>query len=41
MGNKEIRKDFPLAQKVIYLDSAATSFTPISVVERVAEYGIL
>lgn len=38
MGNKEIRNDFPLARKVIYLDSAATSLTPISVVEGVAEY---
>jgi len=38
LDNKEIRSDFPLAQKVIYLDSAATSLTPISVVEGVAEY---
>lgn len=38
MDNKEIRSDFPLARKVIYLDSAATSLTPISVIEGVAEY---
>jgi len=38
LGIEEIRKDFPLARRVVYLDSAATSLTPISVVEGVAEY---
>ncbi len=38
MTIQEIRKDFPLAGRVIYLDSAATSLTPIPVIAGVAEY---
>jgi cysteine desulfurase/selenocysteine lyase len=35
---KEIRKDFPLLERVIYLDSAATSQTPCQVVNAMNEY---
>jgi len=35
---EEVRKDFPLVNKIIYFDSAATSLTPIPVIEAVTEY---
>jgi len=34
----EVRKDIPLTEKLIYFDNAATSLTPIPVVEAIAEY---
>lgn len=38
MSVEEVRKDFPLLNKIIYFDSAATSLTPIPVIEAVTEY---
>lgn len=34
----EIRKDFPVLEKVIYLDNGATSQTPVPAVEAMCEY---
>jgi len=34
----EIRKDFPILGDIIYLDSAATGFSPEPVIEAMAEY---
>ncbi len=38
MRVEEIRNDFPLVNEIIYLDSAATSLTPIPVIEAVTAY---
>jgi cysteine desulfurase/selenocysteine lyase len=38
MINKNIRNDFPILDKITYLDSASTSLTPIQVVEAMNEY---
>ena len=35
---KQVRKDFPLLEKVTYLDSASTSQTPCQVVDAMSEY---
>ena len=38
MTNEEIRSDFPILKKIIYLDSASTSLTPTPVVEAMNDY---
>lgn len=38
MDIERIRKDFPILEKVIYMDNAATSLTPVSVIEEISEY---
>jgi cysteine desulfurase / selenocysteine lyase len=38
MDVQEIRKDFPILQEVIYLDSASTSLTPEPVLDAVRDY---
>jgi cysteine desulfurase/selenocysteine lyase len=38
MNVKEFRKDFPLTEKVVYFDNAATSLTPEPVLEKMLEY---
>ncbi len=35
---QEVRKDFPVLERVIYLDSAATTQTPVQVVEAITDY---
>ena len=38
MDSKEFRKNFPLAEKVVYFDNAATSLTPEPVLKKMLEY---
>ncbi len=38
MDTERIRKDFPLVNKIIYFDSAATSLTPLPVIAAVTAY---
>jgi cysteine desulfurase/selenocysteine lyase len=35
---EKVRKDIPLTEKVVYFDNAATSLTPVPVVEAVTKY---
>lgn len=35
---REVRRDFPILEKVIYLDSAATSLKPVQVLEAMREF---
>ena len=38
VGMDEVRKDFPICSDIIYLDSAATSFSPEPVVQAVVDF---
>ncbi len=38
MNIEEVRKDIPLTKTVVYFDNAATSLTPVPVVEAVRQY---
>jgi len=34
----DVRKDIPMVEKYIYFDSAATSLTPMPVIEEIVKY---
>ncbi|MDR0912629.1 MAG: cysteine desulfurase [Methanobrevibacter sp.] len=38
LNNEKIREDFPILNKLTYLDSASTSLTPIPIVEAINDY---
>jgi len=40
MKIKDSRKDFPITRELIYLDSAATSLTPVQVVKEMNDYDL-